>query len=370
MECKHFGVCGSCKIYEDGYSAQLEEKVTSTKKLFSKFTNIEGSVFSSPESAFRFRSEFKIFHDKSGIHYAMYDKDKKLFNIDECKIVNEEIQNLFEPLLKSINSLEIGHKLFSVEFLSTTTKEMIITLIYNKKLDEPWQEKAKILCEGLNINAVIGRSRKQKVVIGSDRVIEMFKIDEKEYRFIYIENSFTQPNPYTNQAMLQWVNDQSIDSKSDLLELYCGAGNFTLVLSQNFSRVLATEISKPSIAAARENCTLNGVNNIEFIRMSSEDFVKASNKEREFNRLRDIELDSYSFNTIFVDPPRSGLDDTTRKLSSEFENILYISCNPETLARDVEYLSNTHEIVSMAFFDQFAYTPHLEMGLKLRKIGL
>jgi len=370
MECKHFGQCGSCKIYEDGYNAQLEEKVTRIKKLFNQFTNIEGDIFSSPESGFRFRSEFKIFHDKAGIHYAMYDKDKKLFNIDECLIVNEEIQNLFEPLLKSIVSLEIEHKLFAVEFLSTTTKEMIITLIYHKKLDEDWQEKAKILCRELNIDAVIGRSRKQKVVIGTDRVVEMFKIDKKEYKFIYIENSFTQPNPYTNQAMLQWVNDQSLNSKNDLLELYCGAGNFTLVLSQNFDKVLATEISKPSIAAARENCVLNDVNNIEFIRMSSEDFVKASAKEREFNRLKDIELDSYNFGTIFVDPPRSGLDNTTRKLSSEFENILYISCNPETLARDVEYLSSTHEIISMAFFDQFAYTPHLEMGIKLRRVSL
>ena len=170
--------------------------------------------------------------------------------------------------------------------------------------------------------------------------------------------------------MLQWVYDQSIGSKNDLLELYCGAGNFTLVLSQNFEKVLATEISKPSIAAAKENCEINNINNIEFIRMSSEDFVKATNKEREFNRLREIELDSYNFDTIFVDPPRSGLDDTTRKLSSEFENILYISCNPQTLARDVEYLSKTHEIVSIAFFDQFAYTPHLEMGMKLKKIHL
>jgi len=370
MECKHFGQCGSCKIYEDGYSAQLEEKVTNTKELFSQFTDIEGDIFSSPESNFRFRSEFKIFHDKTGIHYAMYDKDKKLFNIDECLIVNEEIQNIFKPLLKSIVSLDIAYKLFAVEFLSTTTKGMIITLIYHKKLDENWQEKAKILFEELNIDAIIGRSRKQKIVIGTDRVVETFKIDKKEYKFIYIENSFTQPNPYTNQSMLQWVNNQSINLKNDLLELYCGAGNFTLVLSENFDKVLATEISKPSIVAAMDNCVLNDVNNIEFVRMSSEEFVKAISKEREFNRLKNIELDSYNFDTIFVDPPRSGLDDTTRELSSNFENIIYISCKPETLARDVEYLSKTHEIVSMAFFDQFAYTPHLEMGLRLRKISL
>ena len=142
MECKHFGQCGSCKIYEDGYDAQLEDKVVVTKKLFEQFINLEGDIFRSPDSGFRFRSEFKIFHDSDGIHYAMYDKNKKLFNIEECKIVNDDIQNIFEPLLENIVSLDIGHKLFAVEFLSTTTKEMIITLIYHKILDENWEEKA------------------------------------------------------------------------------------------------------------------------------------------------------------------------------------------------------------------------------------
>ena len=365
MTCKHFGQCGSCKIYEDGYDAQLRQKVEYNKELFSPFTQLEGEVFSSPDEKFRTRAEFKIFHNSAGVHYAMYDKDKKLFNISECHIVSAEIQALMNPLLELVVALEISHKLFGVEFLSTTTNEMLVTLIYHKKLDELWQEKANTLLVKLGVSGIIGRSRKQKVIVKTDKIIEHFKVDEKDYKFIYQENSFTQPNPYTNQAMLNWVYAQSENNGKDLLELYCGAGNFTLVLSQHFEKVMATEISKPSIAAARENCSMNGVSNIEFIRMSSEDYVKAMRKEREFTRLKDIDLDEYNFSSIFVDPPRSGLDDTTRALSAEFEHILYISCNPETLARDVEYFKDTHNIVAMAFFDQFAYTPHLEMGLHL-----
>jgi len=367
MVCKHFGECGSCKIYEEGYEAQLGEKIKGTQKLFVPFTDIEYDVFLSPHEGFRFRSEFKIYHDNGDIYYAMYNKEKRLFKIDECLIVNSEIQKLFTPLLQQVKKLNIAHKLFAVEFLSTTTKEMIITLIYHRKLDEEWEKSAKTLLQELQVEGIIGRSRKQKIVIEKDRVVEDFSVNEKIYKFVYIENSFTQPNPYTNRSMLQWVSDQSRNIDGDLLELYCGAGNFTLILSEHFERVLATEISKTSIAAARKNCEINDITNIEFIRMSSEDFVQASNKVREFNRLKEIDLESYTFSSVFVDPPRSGLDDTTRDLASKFENILYISCNPETLARDVEYFKNTHKIVAMAFFDQFAYTPHLEMGLHLVK---
>lgn len=69
-----------------------------------------------------------------------------------------------------------------------------------------------------------------------------------------------------------------------------------------------------------------------------------------------------------MDPPRSGLDDTTRALAKDFEQIIYISCNPETLHRDLKELTKTHEIVRFALFDQFAYTNHIESGVILKKI--
>ena len=84
-------------------------------------------------------------------------------------------------------------------------------------------------------------------------------------------------------------------------------------------------------------------------------------------KLKNIDLKSYNFSTIFVDPPRAGLDDTTRELVKEFEQIIYISCNPETLHRDLEELTKTHTIENFALFDQFSYTHHIESGLILKK---
>ena len=129
-----------------------------------------------------------------------------------------------------------------------------------------------------------------------------------------VENSFTQPNAAMNIQMLEWALDVTKGSKGDLLELYCGNGNFSLALARNFDRVLATEIAKPSVAAAQYNIAANHIDNVQIIRMAAEEFTQAMNGVREFNRLQGIDLKSYQCETIFVDPPRSGLDSETEKM--------------------------------------------------------
>ncbi|MFW3328997.1 tRNA (uridine(54)-C5)-methyltransferase TrmA, partial [Aliarcobacter butzleri] len=217
------------------------------------------------------------------------------------------------------------------------TKDMLVTLIYHKKLEASWIQKAKEIEKRLNIK-IIGRSKKQRLVLTNDYINETLNISNQNFFFAYEENGFTQPNTNVNVQMIEWVLENTKNSSKDLCELYCGGGNFTIPLSTKFRKVLATEISKTSIKSALRNCSLNKIESISFIRMSAEDFVQALNKVRAFNRLKNINLDDYEFDTIFMDPPRSGLDDTTRNLAKDFENIIYISCNPETLHRDLEEL--------------------------------
>ena len=104
--------------------------------------------------------------------------------------------------------------------------------------------------------------------------------------------------------------------------------------------------------------------------MSSEDFCQALDGVRPFRRLQHIDLDSYSFSTLFLDPPRAGLDDLTLQLAMKFDNILYISCNPLTLRENLKVIGNSHRIEHFAVFDQFPYTHHLECGVLLKKASL
>ena len=373
MNCKYFGKCASCVLYDKSYEEQLNFKLQREKQRFSDFTTMDFDIIKSEEKAFRNRAEFRIWWEKDEngkeiLSYAMNDFNKNILEINSCQIVSSHIQEIMPKLLDLLMSeLTLSYKLFAVEFLGSSTKDMLVTLIYHKKLDEEWNKLAKQIEKKLNIK-VMGRSRKQKITLSSDSISETLNINNQNFKFAYQEGGFTQPNTNVNIQMIEWVLNNIEVSSKDLCELYCGGGNFTIPLSTKFNKVLATEISKTSIKSALKNCELNNVNNIEFIRMSAEEFVQGLQEVRVFNRLKDVNLKDYNFDTIFMDPPRSGLDDTTRALAKNFSNIIYISCNPETLHRDLKELTKTHEIIRFALFDQFAYTNHIESGVILKKI--
>ena len=373
MNCEYFGKCGSCVLYDKSYEEQLNFKLQREKERFSDFTTMDFDIIRSDKKAFRNRAEFRIWWDKDEkgneiLSYAMNDFNKNILKIDSCQIVSPQIQEIMPKLLSLLMSdLTLSYKLFAVEFLGSTTNDMLVTLIYHKKLDDNWNELAKTIEEKLNIK-VMGRSRKQKIILSSESINETLTINNQNFKFAYQEGGFTQPNTNVNVQMIEWVLNNIETSSNDLCELYCGGGNFTIPLSTKFNKVLATEISKTSIKSALKNCELNNINKIGFIRMSAEEFVQGLQEVRTFNRLKDVNLKDYNFDTIFMDPPRSGLDDTTRALAKDFEQIIYISCNPETLHRDLKELTNTHEIVRFALFDQFAYTNHIESGIILNKI--
>lgn len=373
MYCKYFGKCASCTLYNKTYNQQLTYKKTREEERFKEFNLTNIDIIKSEEQNFRTRAEFRIwknFDDKGNatISYAMNDFNKNVLEIDSCQIVSKDIACLMPKLLKRLqNDEELNFKLFACEFLNSSTNDMLVTLIYHRKLEDAWLLKAKDLEKELNIK-IIGRSRKQKEVLSEDYINETLNIENKDFHFQYKEGGFTQPNTKVNIKMIEWVLSKIKNSDKDLCELYCGGGNFTIPLSQKFNKVLATEISKTSIKSALKNCSLNNISNIDFIRMSAQEFVEALQEKRKFRRLKDIELKSYDFDTIFVDPPRAGLDDTTRALSKQFDTIIYISCNPETLHRDLKELTKTHKIINFALFDQFSYTEHIESGVILKKL--
>jgi tRNA (uracil-5-)-methyltransferase len=373
MNCKYFGRCGSCTLHDKSYEEQLDFKVQREKERFSNFTSMDFDIIKSSDKNFRNRAEFRIWWDKDKndnhtISYAMNDFDKNILEIDSCQIVSPHIQEIMPRLLDLVKKeKELENKLFAVEFLGSTTNDLLVTLIYHRKLDDTWNDLAKKLELELNIK-IIGRSRKQKVILTNDLISETLNINNQDFRFEYQEGGFTQPNTNVNIQMIEWVLNNIDSSDKDLCELYCGGGNFTIPLSTKFSKVLATEISKTSIKSALRNCALNDVSNIQFIRMSAEEFVQGLQGVRTFERLKDINLKDYNFDTIFMDPPRAGLDDVTRTLAKDFEQIIYISCNPETLHRDLIELTKTHEIVNLGLFDQFAYTNHIETGVILKRI--
>jgi len=374
MKCKHFGECGSCSIYTIDYQTQVENKKELVLDLLSSYYTKDLICFESSESHYRARAEFRIWHTGDRCDYAMGNLSKNgAVIIDMCPKVIKPIEARMWKLLDEVNNNPniLGHKLFGIEFLGTTNNECLVTMLYHRKLEEDWRDIAKELEYKLDIK-LLGRSRKQKVIISDEFVTETLFIDNQNVFYNEYESAFTQPNPEVNIKMIEWAisNIKSISSaRNDFLESYCGLGNFTIPISKYFNKVLATEVSKRSIKSAKENCRLNNITNISFIRLSSEEMTEALNKTREFTRLKDIDLNSFNFSTVLVDPPRAGLDNSTLDLISNIKYIIYISCNPQTLARDLETLSQSHTILDAVIFDQFPHTQHIESGVFLEKTG-
>ena len=355
------------------YPELLKSKTEQVNERFAQFDVPELEVFASKPSHFRLRAEFRIWHTGDRCHYAMTEKgnNKNIYEVTDFPIASELINSLMPALLAELNSTQaLKHRLFQAEFLTTLSGDALITLIYHRQLDEQWKTLALALQEKLGVS-IIGRARKQKVVLDRDFVIEELDINGKRYKYKQIEGGFTQPNGEMNKTMLAWAqscSEQTTPNKdTDLVELYCGNGNFSIALAEHYRSILATEISKTSVNAAQYNIQENNIDNLIIARLSSEEFVQALQGEREFRRLEGIDLSGYQFESVLVDPPRAGLDDESVKQVQSYNNIIYISCNPETLCNNLEVLTQTHDIKRFALFDQFPYTHHTECGVLLTR---
>ncbi|OLS64717.1 tRNA (uridine(54)-C5)-methyltransferase TrmA [Pseudomonas putida] len=349
------------------YVQQLAAKVERLRELLAPFDAPEPAVFDSPREHYRLRAEFRLWRQDGQRHYAMFapgEKNSPIL-IDDFPIASQRINELM-PRMKSAwqASEALSNKLFQVEFLTTLAGDAMVTLCYHRPLDEQWEAEARQLSAELGAN-IIGRSKGKRLVIGRDYAVEELQVAGRTFRYRQPEGAFTQPNGQVNQKMLGWAYDALGQREDDLLELYCGNGNFTLPLATRVRKVLATEISKTSVNAALHNLDDNAVDNVRLVRLSAEELTEALNEVRPFRRLEGIDLKSYEFGSVFVDPPRAGMDPDTCELTRRFDNILYISCNPETLAANIAQLHDTHRVERCALFDQFPYTHHMESGVLL-----
>ena len=359
------------ELTDTAYQAQLAHKKQRLSALLAPFAAPEIQVFASPLQHFRLRAEFRIWREGDQRHYAMFAPGSKndVILLEQLPIASEKINQLMPQIKAAWQANEkLSHKLFQAEFLTTLSGEALVTLCYHCPVDNDWQAAAQPVAEQLGIS-LIGRSRGKRLVVGQDYVTEQLTINQRRFSYRQPEGSFTQPNGVMNQQMISWACKQLGQQEDDLLELYCGNGNFTLPMSTQVRRVLATEISKTSVKAAMANLTENQIDNIQLARLSAEEFTQALTGVREFRRLQEanIELGSYQFGTVFVDPPRAGMDSATCELIRQFPRIIYVSCNPETLANNIEQLASTHRLTASALFDQFPWTEHIESGVVLER---
>lgn len=376
----------------------LQKRIKTTPTLLSSSGN-DGSnnieIFKSKQTngGFRMRAVFGVHLDGPiDARYSMVEvlgtstlpsgkiyKEKKTVLVDSFPMGSDAMRAAM-PSVRSLverDDANLRRRLFQVEFLTATSGDVVVTMCYHRKLDEEWVKAAEGMREEMNrmhpeLNvSIVGRANRMRKVIGNAFVMENVHLDGTVLKYKQLEGQFAQPNAQIATEMLKFARSCCALSSNtnDFLELYCGNGHFTVALSPFFRTCLSTEISKTNIAAARENIEMNGIKNTHVVRLSAEEVVQAIDGERVFTRLKDTQLDLTTLNikTVLVDPPRAGCGPEVSKMLQRFENIVYISCNVETLAEDMLILSETHDMKRFAVFDQFPYTPHLECGAYLVK---
>lgn len=314
--CPYTNICGGCNLNHMKYEDENKFKEDKVKDLINKFSNLDENLVKDIvyKDEYNYRNKV-IFHIKKKKLGFYKKKSNDIVQIDKCLLldnkINEIIPKLKEIIKESnIDKIEVKVSNDSKEILLSTDKDKnIITNISN-------------------------------------------------YKYILSSNTFFQVNKYVTELLYNEILENIKKYKSkNVLDLYCGSGTIGIYISKYVNKILGVEINKQSIIDANKNKKLNNIKNIKFI------------EGKVFDIIKDIK-DKYD--TIIIDPPRSGLDKDTINsiLKINPKTIIYVSCDPTTLSRDLNILKDKYNIEYIKPFNMFPKTYHVECITVLRNRGV
>ena len=336
--CPYFEACGGCSLIHLNYEDTLKFKQNKIKNLLKKYKinyDKELEIVKNDNPVYyRNKVSLKI---ENG-HLGYYEENThKLIEIKECLMAK-----------RSINEVIKNYKLLHLENAKLTIRsnyndEILIIIEANAK--EYNIELAK-LKEKIKLVGIIYNN---KTIYGENFFYE--RINGKLFKVSY--NSFFQINESITSKLFALI-ENNIDKDSIVLDLYSGVGTLGIVASSKAKTVYSIEIIKNAVLNGITNAKLNQKTNIKFM---LGDVAKLVDKV------------NLAFDTIIVDPPRKGLDKKTREfiLKKLPTKIIYVSCNPNTLMRDLKELESIYEISDYKILDMFSYTYHAESFCVLKK---
>ena len=328
FKCPYFDICGGCSLQNVEYRIELEYKLQKINNLLKK-NRINYQVKDIIKSAKRYNYRNKVSLKIEDNIIGYYEKDThNIVEINKCFLLNDAINDVIDdlPRLSIINGSVI---------IRSNLKGELLLIIYTDKLNK---DGIKYL---VNKHRISGIVLNDKCIFGSDFLVD--KIDDYKFKISY--NSFFQVNPYICKELFKIVKDYTKDA-NNLIDLYSGVGTLSIVAKENASSVLGVEIIDNAAINAKTNAMLNGVSNISFIASDTNKIISY--------------LEGKDF--VIVDPPRSGLTSKVIEGIKKYQvkNILYVSCDPNTLMRDLNLLLTDYKIIEFKLLDMFPNTYHVE----------
>ena len=373
-DCSTYKRCGGCNLRHIKYEETLNIKRGMVQNLVNRTLNknIVVNKVIGMEHPFHYRNklQYPVGIDKNNnpIMGVFANRTHEIIPVTNCLIQNREAEKVAKKVFEFIKQNDIsiynentreGAIRHIVVKIGIRTDEIMCIIVSNQenfKQEDKLVEVIKNECPKVKTIIKNINNRNTNVILGDRNIIlygDGFIYDKLgEYTFKISPMSFYQTNPIQTEVLYSKAIEYSkLDKEHVLYDLYCGIGTIGIFASNKVKQVYGIEIVEEAVEAARENAKLNNIDNVEFI---------AGDVEEAFKQL--IEEKNVKPTAIIVDPPRRGLDNTTinKILDLEVKRVVYVSCNPATMVRDLKKLEEKYEVKEIQPVDMFPFTSHVE----------
>ena len=332
--CPYYDKCGGCQIMHQSYESQLLFKENKIKELFKRALDIDNIKFNNIiyDKQFNYRNKV-VFHGVDNNLGFYLERTNTLLPVENCLLIDTDIEKVYTIIKKYIseNKNEIIEELM---IRKTSLKEVMISINGNIK----YNSLVKLLPDYV-----------KSIYLNNQNVYGTITIREKinNFKFDIFPQAFFQVNYNMMNKLYGIIVSYYMKNKcKNILDLYCGTGTIGILVSPYVDSVVGVEVVEDAVKSANMNKKLNNINNIEF---------KLGKVEKYINSFSNID-------SIIVDPPRSGLDNLTIDtiLKIKPKSIIYTSCDPVTLVRDINKLKIEYTVSEVNIVDMFPNTYHVE----------
>ena len=352
--CRYFGECGGCQLQHARYDAQLAYKESYLKQSLQHYGEISPAQWlpALADSPFHYRRRVRlgvrvISNDEIIIGFRRKHRSY-LLDIQVCPILDPRLHMLLEPLHEVVAQLSVRHRLPQIEMSSG---ELEVAVVFCHLLPLSDNDRALLrefadLHQVLVFTRAVGSDSIQSIVSGQATTLQ-YSLPRHQIRLTYAATDFIQANAQMNELLVdQIIEHLEVQEHDSVLDLFCGIGNFSLPLARYARTVSGVEGHPTLVARARINAEHNGLRNVQF---QHADLTRWS-------------PDSH-YNKLLLNPPRAGAMDVIQRLPvAAADTLVYMSCMPRTLARDVQYLVHQcgYTLTKAGVVDMFPQTRHVE----------
>ena len=377
-DCKTYKTCGGCSLRHIDYNETLVIKREKVQNLVNKSLKnsvmVEDTIGMDNVDYYRNKAIYPVCIDDNGNkNFGIYSaRTHKVVPFEECFIQSEISQQIARYIMDNYNGTiydEVKNtgslRNIMIRFAKNTNQVMVVLVQTDNNVyidvNALVSKFPKIRTVVININ----NKNTNVVLSGENHIIYGDGIIEDllgKYKFVISPNSFYQVNTTQTEVMYNLGIEMAALKKDDIIcDLYCGIGTIGIFASEYVSKVYGIEIVDAAVENAKQNAILNNIKNIDFI---------VGDVEFAFDKL--LKEDGIVPNIVFVDPPRRGLDDVTIENLNKLnlDKIVYISCNPATLVRDLAKLEDEYKVEKIVPVDNFCYTSHVETVALLSKLDV